>query len=1406
MSKQFLVGEKARKHFNVATVNEVVGQNRNGQEHPTNKVQVPVHNVTEGPQVFKNPHLLADNGILGISDVEDSAKWAASEIKKIPVKPDSKAKQSEELQSKEDTENGKTATNTSRIFSPQITAHISQPAEKIGDVHTIGANVKKLKAQQPPNENTASGINTTKAMLQSSRLSQGEEAKDPENINLTDSLQSSSMITAGTKVGSQIRNATIRTPWANMIGQSYATNDPTTLQPFLADVYSIKAPNGTKFRVTVAQTNSQATHDNVPDNNATASLVKTTKDTTSTPARPLLPNPTTSNKLFPYKSIAANNKDKDENAPSLSVNFTSLRQGQSFDMQMPTSMSSNGTYQDNRFHLAPHATLSSEYLSDGLQNDSSNFLNETLDKVNVEEQGNGKLLQKLNSDIAAAKGDPLVSNINSVSKVTDEDFREETPAGRTFADKVLEASSNQDLLNRKGQQTQQVQQDEGLARALNQSSVSSIIFSANEAISNSDMQVFSKKSAQGRVHVKGKEHRSKRGSYFHRLPEHRRKSKKLHKKATPRQVINLGNHFLWFGDQGAVDANGFPRQNTATENPQYSVNSYVSNFLNSANEKEEGASATKGYQALQNALSSMESNQEEEEGDSSFHYGISGNKDTNQGQTPTSVVIQDNAGKPVYQGVVNIVKLNNTKSNDSVSSEVEPQNHDDRKDEASNKNSSQAEPDSLKNMNINNQSAIPKTNSTLLTSLQDDVEKVNQKETPDLAGLANDSSSTVSKEIDANQKQTQEIKDVNQSKQKQILTEQMQSEYQDPQKPSSEAKPSAIIKQLTTNSNEPETYHLVVNDAGKKITNANGHVTVIISGPTASQASMPSKNTLLIPQTKTPTSPSENADISYKERHLSTLSDDQSFLTQSDQLSHSLSSGTRGNTSQSSLNDSRTNGSLALLQEDALSALKISEGIEGQLNKGQSQMGMANQSQEASTSETKQYKTANAQSTESLMQEGHHFVNVGQDLTSGVDGLQMEEVSRPKIQEEQKQENENLLMEPPGGRYMEALEKSLAEQSQDVPTLNIVLDPAQKIGGSLSVGGKVVPVASSQAEGGSTQFSAGHKQQLDCHADPKNGKTTVTILTCQKKQSLPNMPQSLNKQDEAYYGKGQMTGGPALQLDQVMTVLNDQVKATINKEMKSESKDIQKMLTGMNAPSTTLMDADEASSQSPQRSSLVGPEESYTSLPEDEEHDRWESHRPHHRRMHHFGFPHHLGFPNYLGFLNHALPPHRRHFWGFRRPSNPFVVMAHKDHSGEGYWDYQHNIFIPREDDDDDDEEEDNRGKHWTPYAQQGFKKGTWFMPHSTFHQPHFSPFAHRDLFHLRLPTIFGRSGPWKPLSFHKQEKGTKRTAVVHKTVRGDRDTCRPIIEGPSPPLKGEWEYLGKVLCSCPCKLSDAEW
>lgn len=1499
-SRWFATEDKARKHSEVADGSGISEGNRMSQPHDDRNKDGYVGNYkADTPTTSQTPHLIADYGILGISDDEDSAKWASNEMKKAAGNQEKTT--TGEIQGIKIAQNVTPVANMPKQISTKDSSQVLQTSVKIASANTVGENGTKMKDLQASNENTKGRANSPVVMSQSTNLP--KSGKAPENATLAvDGSELNNMVSKSTQAVVMTHNTTMNITLANvqLVHKSDTTANHTGEQPTASQGIGIRIQNASIPNTAVYQQASEVTQNNASGNTTSESNLKT--EDTKTASTSLLPqtNQTQSNEQISPQATA----------PSLEINVTSLRKEQSFDLQLPTSIPSKGSYQDNHFHLEPNDTFkSSEYSPKDLESNSTNsyFLNVTLDKVIAEEQEKGrqsnKLLKKLNSEVIDSRAEPLTNSANLGGEVTDETFREESPAGRTFSENLVEPTSNDALLDRRPSSPQmresqaEIQQDESLARALNSSSVSSVIFSANRAIFDTDKEEFSKKSAQGRLYYKDKEHRNKRSTLLQHLTKNHRKNslvsstvsprksralrkhRKRHRDVTARQVINLGNHFLWFGSQGSADANGFPRHNTATENTPYNVNGYISNFLNTA-KGNEAASATKGYKALQSAISSMESNQDGQVDPSISDslYAVPNNQewqDSDHGQTPASAVIQDNIGKPIYQGVVDIAKINKTKSDDSVSSASGSQDNvtiNGQKNEALNKENAsvhaQPEQDSLKDTHTSSHNAPPGVinSSNPIVSHQDSSNDGNQTVIQNVEGSTDhidDTNSTSPREGTSDQ-HIQEIKSIKQSEQKQNTTQQMQSEVQHLPKSSNEThqtvpqvlntqEPSAIIKKISTNPQEPETYHVIVNDAGKKITNANGHVTVIISGPTATQASMPNENTLLIPQTNPSDWPAENGNVTSNERTSDSAKSqpaEQDYSTQSHDRTNdnkNIYFQSLQTVNRTSSNNNKTNGMNAnqiapfpLLQEDIVPALKISEGIEEQLKKAQadglqntvnSQDRLQNQSKQELGLHAKanQSSNLNTENTETLMQHGHRFVNVGQDLTGNVDGLQMEEVSRPTIQPEQQREQENLLAEPTGGFLEGGEQYDTTMQSQDVPTLNIVLNPMQRVHGSLSVGGKVIPIASAK-EGDSRIASAANEhtqQQLDCHADPNNGKTSATVLTCQKKHYLANTPQSFSQQESpvtqgvVYYGNPQMSGSPALQLDQVMTVLNDQVKATINKEMKTESKDIEKVLTGMTVPSSTLMDTDEAYSQSepPQRSSLMDADENLTSPPDFERQSN--KRRPYHRKIHpfgfpfHFGFPHHFGFPRHFGFRHHPVVPHRRHFWGYKHHSNPLVVMAHKD-SDEGFWDYQHNIFIPRDfsHEDESDGDEDNREKHWMPWSHQGHRRGSWTMAHPPLrpHQPRFSAFREPDLVHLRLPTLFNRSGPWLPHKImttpqnHKQERGDKRTAVVHNTLRGDRDMCRPIIEGPSPPLKGEWAYLGKVLSSCPCRSTDTEW
>ena len=1320
-------------------------------------------------------YLIADYGILGNSDDEDSSKWAAAEIRKVPLRSSDRNNLTQQQP------NGQNASviatvpkavsfNVNLSQSKGIDIEETIPFKKypledsvtntstnvsLGQIGSVQATDKNLQSRVRQSENTdllstIVGNQTVKGRFLKNDTANKETMGKPHNsdndIRLLPSKENASRYPQNVTYGKE-----------NEIQGNYQIapqNAPSKLRGN-EGAMSAFAPNAS-----IATSTSQRKISNTTTE-PKLFIESGKKDSAQNITSGKVKVPPESNKVIQLMTrgnasavmslngFSKGERETHDQAPSLSINFTRLRSDQSFDVQMTPFQSSKVSYKDNHIHIqpqnVPHPFRANMSKGTTVPTNQSRVINKDFYRVKANGRQHSTLLERLNSDIVAAGAEPLTVDINSERGVSNEAFQEEPAAGRTFAGKVLEAALNDGSLNSKGNQDHEsqseVQQDESLARALNASSVSSIIYSANQALFDTDNQVFSKKSAQGKLSSKRNGPRNKRGNYLHHLVKHHHdfgknayhsklKHKETPSKAVARQVINLGNHYLWFGAQNSVDANGYPRQNTAAVN---TVRRDASKLLNSEKALEESIE-TKGYKALQNALSSMEFTQEGQAG-SDFQYGTplvnKYWKDAHLEKTPTRVVFQDGAGRSVHQGLVHISKLNQTISADNGTSEVNSDysaSHDQGNREADKAKTHRGDESNMNSAQSGQQESGNKS--------ENSTETTNDKE---ISAIVQSTNSTTSN--DNTENQSQEMKATN------------QSEHQTP----IIAQPSVVVKQLSTSTSEPETYHVIVRDEGKKITNEKGHVTVIISGPTAKQATMGADNTLLIPQTDNLHLPSENM-----------FNDNTVSNTNQGTNSH------RNESISSMLSTfSKSNDSLSLLQDDAVSALKVSEGIEKQFGKGE------NLNVKISAEQRSGNKTGTDE--DSPMQQQHHFVQIGQDLKDDVDGLQMEEVTRPGVQEEQHQEKEKPL-EPFNGEYLD----QLGEQTENVPTLNIVLDPTHKIAGSMSVGGRVVPLSST-----ALQETKMLKQKLDCHTDPKNTKRTLTVLTCKKKHSLYMLPER-----EAYLGNQEINSSPPLQLDQVMNVLNNQVKATINNEMKHESKDIQKMLTGMSLPSSTLMDVDDdyPDSESPQRSS-IGPDESYTSTPVIER-----QHRPFIHQRHHFGFVPHLGFFNHFGLSN------RRHYWRNHRHHNPFLVMAHKDND-EGFWDYQHNIFIPRASnfEDSDGEEEERNVKKWTPWSHQGHRRGNWFMARPTFRNPRYTP-GHRDLFHLRLPTIFGRSGPWKPSMFFKQERGAKRTAVVHKTMRGDRDMCKPIIDGPSPPLKGEWEYLGKVLSSCPCRQSDSEW
>ena len=1510
-----VTGERTTKHSEVTVrdinpdgsgLMESVGVTQQVREQNVNGTLDGIHKVTDVTQTSETPRLIADYGILGNSDDEDSAKWAAEEIQNATLggKNHERIPETQRLEYvRQDGARVRNQTSTveyskvhlsntnGNMSARQVKSQDSQVVEAVSDIKTADST-ETLKG----NRNVSSVNETTTSKINSKSKKLGQDVIG-SNMNTLAETQFKN----GASEGRLKPTTAVKVEVVNEPSLNYKTLKLET--SILRSKYQ-----GTPQRA------SSANYSFVPrlplQKGAPVEQPAKATDLVTLLGPKRIANTmksiNTTNRIQPHQPTKATDKESsshsiDSNtsnhylgreAPSLAVNIMRLRSGQSFDLRMPSTSSVNGSFKDNHFHLPPDEThKAAELATKGVHGKpvSSSFLSDTLNKANAEEQAStrqpNELLKQLNSELLGFQREQFPSKDSPNALGSDYSYgsdRDQMPAGRTFTTDVLRSNNNEILSSRlpnplQGREEQsEIQQDESLAQALNDSSASSIIFSANKAILDTDKAAFAKKSTRDRLDPKQLDNRSKRtntGTVHHSTEQVRlnfvtskggrhilsRTPAKTQARGTRRQVIDIGNHLIWFGGQNSVDTNGFPRQRTGSHASQYNLMTGEETKADNPNlqieeakSKGSGTKTSKGYTALEHALSSMESNLEKQNlVDLSYQdqYGAPSNKAQHTPGQESSVLIQDDA---FYQGVFDNVKLNKSNSNESIGSNQSGL-------QINSKERNNGEPS--ENFTVGGQKIIRKNrkNEAIVIHTETvlpmtETPKITQKESQEQIDNititeANQDNSSAGKNLSLltsqfngpnltlgeggdGQKQANHVQHGQQSqKQKPLLNHHtLKSKHQhdmvtQPQGQSqvhlsedqlqNEHQPSAFIKKVNKSDGEPETYHVVVNDVGKKITNANGHVTVIISGPTAQQASMIGDNALLIPQTGLPAASSGNFRISSTEGLPKTKANGNKSKG-----GPSEETGIFG--SDQEINSTQQTGTLPKEEDDKLLGAKIPLGIEGKvnkdLNKDKTTQGGNLQPQQRVPHISK--TNSNLQGTETLMQLGHSFLNVGQDLTKGTKGLQIQEVSRPEInpaiQEEKK------LLQGIGAENLGQGESSLAVQSQDVPTLNLVLNPTHRLDGLLSVGGKVIPLRS--GKDGSSYISVTNTprlQQLDCQPQPRKEQTTVTILTCQKKQSLEQNPQALHEPKHLFgigsvYSHSTPTrSGGLSQLDQVINLLNDQVKTTINTEMNSESKDIENILTGMYEPSSSLPDTEGLSSESEapesaRRTSPVDTGETDSYAPEFEAPMKWIP--PHHTRL----FRQHYMMPNF----QHPWEPHHHH-----HRYHPLAFMSHRGNN-DGFWDYQHNIWIPRGfsqgkyrenegEGREDNPEEYNNEEHWRPWSHHGHRRGNWLMAHTPWAEkhPHFSPFTPDDLFHLRLPTLFGRSGPWKPPhniqptpQLTKQQLGTKRTAVLHKGIRGDRDLCRPIIEGPSPPLKAEWEYLGKVLCSCRGGLSDSEW
>ena len=273
-------------------------------------------------------------------------------------------------------------------------------------------------------------------------------------------------------------------------------------------------------------------------------------------------------------------------------------------------------------------------------------------------------------------------------------------------------------------------------------------------------------------------------------------------------------------------------------------------------------------------------------------------------------------------------------------------------------------------------------------------------------------------------------------------------------------------------------------------------------------------------------------------------------------------------------------------------------------------------------------------------------------------------------------------------------------------------------------------------------------QKLDCHvASSRPGTSALTLLTCRKKKFDPSTPRfgSAFGEQQTFPRKSQEH---VPRLDEVLGALNQDTKASLNKEMMVEGRGIEKMLEGFTNPKVSMNDDEtdygsfddsggfqwipdnhEGNSDAGYatipwemnvRSRAVWDPDHRISLPNSLVRDYW-------RRLHHF---HHQGFGPRVPWERGSGS--RREPWRFHAP------MSAGQYGFQPAW-------IPE--------------RMWT---------------------------------NTRAPL----RGKQRKASH--QENATKRTSIFNKILKGDRDNCRPNAGVVGHSRMGEFEYLGRVLCSCP--------
>ena len=1388
---------------------------------------------THGPKMEDvATHLLGDYGIMGVSAEEDSAKWAAEQIR-------NSTKGSKEV----------TGNSDNSVLKNQSKATKLQVSEN-SQVSKSGAVIQGNSSENQQERMKETEVNLTNTPL---------ALKEKQCNKTTEANQSLEGQSRG-------QNTNVLVELNGKDGEGGSCAIKTTMKVSV----NVKVSNSSSVDRANASENHEEIIKQAEDRFPNISLTLKEKENNNSAETNQSSNGRSrdQNKTI---LVEPNGKEtsKDGEAASLALNIGALRPGQSFDLKLPNGFQNNSL------------AFSRDNKGDVLQN----TIFEHIEPVNNSKSFKMNSASEVEGNTFGTVEENHGSGGNANSIVTTVEYLNNNLVGSQRSTEYPVINDESHSVNLQGQGKMQtptgsdndkleVYDDESLAKALKDSSASSIVLS-NKNIMGADTYLLGSEAQKKSIPQREKSSTRKEQSEEQNAIRRYLTSKKFSKNRRHKQngaILNHKKHSLKsqiekLTQRNAIATHVLPpegsealqsrdsesnAQLTSVSNkelsrgnaspPQKTNNYTVSKISSSTVLHADTPRNNKAYQGIDPAITSTSNERKRNEShllpsgfsqrpikinEESLNNGLSGNQ--HEGKATTNVLIQDDSGRAIYHGAVDIFKDGSNMSSgikelqyldihSSVSNKVNE--HSQGFPSTQNANTQSNQENSLPNDKGTEQSRIisgapsfaniSKTGSNPVAHIPDDkmshasVEQQEnnsrsdtQKELPDIhakdsstqrvppqqnVGIQeqqyneNPPSQHQENQLNAgenyeepllSEEQREKSETLKNLKEKEDHEEQqqiyLQNQYEDlnQQKQPETNHPNngepqhlePTYEEDKSLLQEDDVYHIVLHNGNKIFTSPSKHVVLTISEPLPSRMTKPANSNAPL------TDDMAQGDLQNNKHS------DKMVLNLHGHLDISSNSGAQKSSPNAKVGNYNVHvpsNEERLTQEDrhgTSNQTKVgntNNSIQSRLNEPNPNDHSNKQGVNQSTSQSSEQDEQNKTKDPSLKETGHQVVN----LTSEMDNVSHRVTTGRK---EPTKYTENIFIRPEDATVQQGPEKeeqteNLVNQADGRLISNVVVKPID--GAAASLSSSVQGFASNgetgarEGEGmtGAVVSASPQGQKMDCHVSPNYGKTSITILTCRRKKDISNTPQALkpdfynSQPDQSLAQLSEGAQGRIPRLDEVLNALNEDMKNSLNKEVLIEGNDIRKMLNGLGSPSASLYDPSAfATSEGPSVFDWM-PESHRKNYASGFVGPPWRM-NPRGRALwdpvHHIMLPSSL-LTNYWRHLKRRRPTHRRH---------PL-------RSGRGFW-----------------------GFH--PHFPLNGYDNRQFVP---FWSPHF----------VGIPLgNFLRGTRHKKLQAYHQENASKRTSLFNNVLKGDRDNCRPHAGGLHSHM-GEWEYLGRVLCSCP--------